>query len=220
MKRGVIVKSTSGHTHFNERELAKLIDSAPESLQIGNEVDLFSHHLRDLQTWNAKTYLNEWLAIARAVTRAVPGPKFGMPDVAANVSWLTQIAGMWPSIQDPPHMTTLTHHYYFGGPATNPEVNIANLLKPATMERVQKTADTATAAADKMDVRVRMRMTEGNTCYRGGNQYGVNGTTGIWSGNSSRFARMVQTGSAVLQGTQRRSKRSRPSIRRPLCSVA
>ena len=45
-------------------------------------------------------------------------------------------------------------------------MSIPNLLKPATMARVQKTADTATAAADKMGVRV--RMTEGNTCYRGG----------------------------------------------------
>jgi hypothetical protein len=34
------------------------------------------------------------------------------------------------------------------------------------MARVQHTADTATAAANKMGVRV--RMTEGNTCYRGG----------------------------------------------------
>jgi hypothetical protein len=34
------------------------------------------------------------------------------------------------------------------------------------MARVQKTADTATAAAGKMSARV--RMTEGNTCYRGG----------------------------------------------------
>ena len=134
--------------------------------QIGNEVDLFSRHLRDPKTWNAKTYLDEWLAIARAVIRAVPDAKFGMPDVAADVGWLTQIAEMWPSVQAPPHVTTLTHHYYFGGPATNPEVSIPNLLKPATMARVQKTADTATAAADKMDVRV--RMTEGNTCYRGG----------------------------------------------------
>ena len=70
------------------------------------------------------------------------------------------------SVENPPHVTTLTHHYYFGGPATNPEVNIPNLLKPATMARVQKTADIATAAANKMGVRV--RMTEGNTCYRGG----------------------------------------------------
>jgi hypothetical protein len=89
-----------------------------------------------------------------------------MPDVAANVSWLTQIADLWPSIQDPPHVTTVTHHYYFGGPATNPEVNIPNLLKPATMEKVQKTASTARDAANKIGARV--RMTEGNTCYRGG----------------------------------------------------
>ena len=34
------------------------------------------------------------------------------------------------------------------------------------MAKVQKTADIATAAASKMGVRV--RMTEGNTCYRGG----------------------------------------------------
>jgi hypothetical protein len=100
------------------------------------------------------------------VTKVVPEARFGMPDVAANVGWLTEIAQMWPSVQDPPHVTTLTHHYYFGGPATNPEVSIPNLLKPATMARVQKTADTATTAADKMGARV--RMTEGNTCYRGG----------------------------------------------------
>jgi hypothetical protein len=134
--------------------------------QIGNEVDLFSRHLRDPKTWNAKAHMDEWLAIARAVTKAVPAARFGMPDVAGDVNWLTQIAEIWPSIRNPPHVTTLTHHHYFGGPATNPDVNIPNLLKPATMARVQKTADTATAAANKMGVRV--RMTEGNTCYRGG----------------------------------------------------
>src|ERR1017187_6490559 len=134
--------------------------------QIGNEADLFDRHLRDPKTWSAKTYLEEWLALARAVTSRVSGAKFGIPDVASNVAWLTEIAEMWPSIQNPPHVTTLTHHYYFGGPATNPDVNVPNLLKPATMAKVQKTADTATAAAYKMGARV--RMTEGNTCYRGG----------------------------------------------------
>jgi hypothetical protein len=146
--------------------VAQTLGDRLQYFQIGNEPDLFNRHLRDPQTWNAKTYLDEWLTIARAVTRAVPGAKFGIPDVAADVDWLTQIAEFWPSVQDPPHVTTLTHHYYFGGPATNPSVNIPNLLNPATMERVQKAADTATAAADKMGVRV--RMTEGNTCYRGG----------------------------------------------------
>ena len=146
--------------------VAKTLDASLQYFQIGNEVDLFGRHLRDPKTWSAKTYLEEWLALARAVTSRVSGARFGMPDVASNVAWLTEIADLWATIENPPHVTTLTHHYYFGGPATNPEVNIPNLLKPATMAKVQKTADTATAAANKMGVRV--RMTEGNTCYRGG----------------------------------------------------
>ena len=146
--------------------VAKALGDRLQCFQIGNEADLFSRHLRDPNTWSAKAYLDEWLAIARAVTKAVPAAQFGMPDVAADMNWLTQIAEIWPSIENPPPVTALTHHYYFGGPATNPDVNIPNLLKPATMARVQKTADTATAAANKMGVRV--RMTEGNTCYRGG----------------------------------------------------
>jgi hypothetical protein len=146
--------------------VARTLGENLQYFQIGNEVDLFDRHLRDPKTWSPKTYLDEWVAIARAITAHVPEARFGMPDVAGNISWLTQIAELWPSIANPPHVTTLTHHYYFGGPATNPDVNIPNLLKPATMARVQKTADTATAAADKMGARV--RMTEGNTCYRGG----------------------------------------------------
>jgi hypothetical protein len=134
--------------------------------QIGNEADLFDRHLRDPKTWSAKTYLEEWLLLSRAIAAGVPAAKFGMPDVAGAVSWLTEIADQWPSIQAPPRVTTLTHHYYFGGPATNPEVNIPNLLKPATMQKVQNTANIASAAARKMGARV--RMTEGNTCYRGG----------------------------------------------------
>jgi hypothetical protein len=134
--------------------------------QIGNEADLFDRHLRDPKTWSAKTYLQEWLALARAIAARVQAAKFGMPDVASKVSWLTEIADEWPSTLVPPRVTTLTHHYYFGGPATNPEVNIPSLLKPATMQKVQNTANIASAAANKMGARV--RMTEGNTCYRGG----------------------------------------------------
>ena len=125
-------------------------------------------YLRDPKTWSAKTYLqvNGLLCLRREF--GAPGAKFGMPDVASDVAWLTEIADLWPAIENPPHVTTLTHHYYFGGPATNPEVNIPNLLKPATMAKVQKTADTATAAANKMGVRV--RMTEGNTAIAAASQ--------------------------------------------------
>ena len=146
--------------------VSKTLGSSLQYFQIGNEVDLFDRHLRDPKTWSPKTYLDEWLALARAITARVPDAVFGIPDVAADISWLPKIAELWPSIQNPPRVTTLTHHYYFGGPATNPEVNVPNLMKPATMAKVQKTADIAAEAARKVGARV--RMTEGNTCYRGG----------------------------------------------------
>ena len=146
--------------------VAKTLGNLVQYFQIGNEADLFDRHLRDPKTWSAKAYIEEWLSLARAIAARVPAAKFGMPDVASKISWLSEIADQWASIQTPPHVTTLTHHYYFGGPATNPEINIPNLLKPATMQKVQNAANVATAAASKIGARV--RMTEGNTCYRGG----------------------------------------------------
>jgi hypothetical protein len=146
--------------------VAETLGDRLQYFQIGNEADLFDRHLRDAKTWSAKTYLEEWLKLGRAIAVRVPSAKFGMPDVASKVSWLTKIADEWPSIQNRPHVTTLTHHYYFGGPATNPDVNVPNLLKPATMQKVQNTANIAKAAAGKVGARV--RMAEGNTCYRGG----------------------------------------------------
>ncbi|MGA3333047.1 MAG: hypothetical protein ABSC62_02665 [Terracidiphilus sp.] len=158
--------NTPGRAAQEAEFVAKTLGPRLQYFQIGNEADLFGGHLRDPQTWSAGAYLNQWLTLARAIGARVPDARFGMPDFASNMSWLTQIAGEWSAVENPPHVTTLTHHYYFGGPATNPEVNIPNLLKPATMAKVQTMADTAAAAAAKMGIRI--RMTEGNTCYRGG----------------------------------------------------
>jgi hypothetical protein len=146
--------------------VAETLGDRLQYFQIGNEADLFDRHLRDPNTWSVQSYLKEWLSLARTIASRVPPARFGMPDVASNVSWLTEVAKQWPTLQNTPRVTTLTHHYYFGGPATNPEVNIPNLLKPATMQKVQNTANVATAAASRIGARV--RMTEGNTCYRGG----------------------------------------------------
>jgi hypothetical protein len=146
--------------------VAKTLGPRLQYFQIGNEVDLFGRHLRDPQTWSAQTYLTEWLTLARAISSRVPAARFGMPDIASNMSWLPEIAKDWSSVENPPHVTRLTHHYYFGGPPSNPDVNIPNLLKPSSMAKVQGMADTASTAAAKMGIRV--RMTEGNTCYRGG----------------------------------------------------
>ena len=146
--------------------VAKTLDSRLQYFQIGNEVNLFGRHLRDPKTWSAQAYLAEWLTLARAISVRVPGARFGMPDVTDDISWLPLIANAWSSVENRPRVTRLTHHYYFGGPPSNPDVNIPNLLKASSMVKVQGMADTAAAAAAKMGIRA--RMTEGNTCYRGG----------------------------------------------------
>jgi hypothetical protein len=93
--------------------VAETLGANLQYFQIGNEADFFGrHNMRDPKTWSAKTYLEEWLTLARAVTSRVPSAKFGMPDVGSEASWLTEVADQWPSIQNPPHVTTLSHHYY------------------------------------------------------------------------------------------------------------
>src|ERR1700758_1088451 len=52
--------------------VARTLGESLQYFQIGNEVDLFDRHLRDPKTWSAKAYLEEWLAITRAVTARVP----------------------------------------------------------------------------------------------------------------------------------------------------
>src|SRR5579863_10528391 len=82
--------------------VAETLGDRLQYFQIGNEADLFDRHLRDPKTWSAKTYLEEWLTLARAVAARVPTAKFGLPDVAPGaVSWMTEIAGLWPSTQGP-----------------------------------------------------------------------------------------------------------------------
>lgn len=132
--------------------------------QLGNEVDLFKGHLRNPDTWNVNTYLAEWLHIARAVQKALPAAKFGMPDVAADVTWLTQIADRWAAVEDKPNVTTLSHHYYWSGPPKNPNATIERLLQPdAKVSAKAALARTAGTAMGKP-----WRMTEGNTIYQGG----------------------------------------------------
>lgn len=138
--------------------------------QVGNEVDLFKGHLRDPQTWGVDEYLKQWLNIAQAVQKALPEAKFGLPDVAGDIRWLPEIADRWAAIQDKPHVVSMSHHYYWSGPPSNPEANIQNLMKRDP--KVAREGQMAREAAEKLAPGTTWRMTEGNTIYRGG-KYGV-----------------------------------------------
>ena len=137
--------------------------------QIGNEVDYFVlYRLREADTWNVTLYLQQWLTIARAVQTSIPGAKFGLPDVASKVEWLSAIADQWSGVEEKPHVTMLSHHHYWSGPPSNPNATIENMLKPDPA--VTQQAQICQTAAAKMNTGY--RMTEGNTVFRGG-KYGL-----------------------------------------------
>jgi hypothetical protein len=144
--------------------VAKTLGPKLEYFQIGNEPDGFPHRFRDKATWNANTYLDDWFAAVNAIRTRVPDARFGLPDVAGNMEWFATIVDRLAGLADAPHIAALSHHYYFTGPPSNPKANIADLLRADP--KVAHNAGLALAAAAKLGTR--FRMTEGNTCYRGG----------------------------------------------------
>ncbi len=146
-----------------------------EYFQLGNEPDLFQHRFRDPKTWSVDRYLDDWLAMANGIRARVPKARFGLPDTAGDPTWSSRIAerlsGMPPAgTAQPngqgsrPNIAAVTHHYYFGGPPTNPDISIPRILK--TDPKVAKVAATTRDAAEKLGCVY--RMSEGNTCYQGG----------------------------------------------------
>jgi hypothetical protein len=152
--------------------VAKTLGHKLQYFQIGNEPDLFRTHLRDPKTWNANTYFDEWSAMARAISARVPEARFGLPDTAGNPEWYAAVVDRLLAMPAGarPRIASLTHHYYFGGPPSNPQVNIERLLQPDP--HVLTLAHDISAAAERLSggihAPVPYRMSEGNTCYRGG----------------------------------------------------
>ena len=68
------------------------------------------------------------------------------------------------ALKERPDVVALSHHYYFTGPPSNPKANINDLLHPDP--KVTNNAAIAHDAAQKLGTHY--RMTEGNSCYRGG----------------------------------------------------
>jgi hypothetical protein len=149
-----------------------------EYFQLGNEPDGYSTHLRDPNTWSANAFFDDWLAEANAIRARVPSARFGMPDVGWRVDWVTVMADRLLATPNRPNIAALSHHYYVGGPPSSPEMTIPFILR--NDPRVAQDADISRAAAAKLNVP--FRMTEGNTCYRGGKP-GVSDTfaSALWA---------------------------------------
>jgi hypothetical protein len=152
--------------------VAKTLGPRLECFQVGNEADRFGSTIRDPKTWSANTYFDQWLTFANAIRARVPQAKFGLPDTAGNPQWYGVVVDRLLALAEPdrPNVAALTHHYYFTGPPSNPKATIDNLLHPDP--HVDKLASDIQAAAQRLSAgehrTVPYRMTEGNSCYRGG----------------------------------------------------
>ena len=64
--------------------------------------------------------MDEWLDEANAIRAAVPAARFGLPDTAGNPDWYAAVVNRLLTLQTPPDVAALSHHYYIGGPPSNP----------------------------------------------------------------------------------------------------
>lgn len=158
---------------------AKTLGAKLEYFQVGNEADRFGSTIRDPKTWTADAYFDEWLGFAKAIRAAVPSARFGLPDTAGNPEWYATVVDRLLALpeRDRPDAAALTHHYYLTGPPSNPNATLDHLLH-ADAHVLKLASDIHVAAARLSDGEHRAgspdsgpvpyRMTEGNTCYRGG----------------------------------------------------
>ena len=133
--------------------------------QIGNEPEYYKDANNGLRAadWNFDKYLAQWSAMARAVLERAPDARLGGPDVGSNAQWVERFAQEAPKLF-PGRIVAATGHYYAEGPPDNPRVTVARLL--AGDPRVDRDLKQIVAATDSAGIHY--RMTEGNSCYRGG----------------------------------------------------
>ena len=149
--------------------VARKVGDRLRYFQIGNEPDLYTtaENKGRPKGWGFPQYVEEWTAIADAVSKRVPDARFGGPDVAGGSDWVTRFGqAVRPRLGA--RLATLSGHYYAMGPAGSKGATIENLLRPTP--RVAEIMDRVEAVARPLGLTY--RMTEGNTCYRGG-QAGV-----------------------------------------------
>ncbi len=161
------------------------VDEQLEFFQIGNEPDLYQKASNGTRPpgWGFDDYLREWTAYAEAIAARVPGAHFGGPDVGSSSNWITRFGNeVAPELRA--RLTTLTGHYYAEGPPNDPSMTTERLLKGNPKIAGSMAEIEAVARAHGLVY----RMSEGNSCYRGGKP-----------GMSNAFASALWAGDYMLQ---------------------
>lgn len=159
--------------------VARAVGSRLIAFQIGNEPDLYKNAGNGARprNWTFDDYVQDWTEAADAVMKAVPHARFSGPDVAGNPRWVVDFGDrMKPRLGS--HLAMLSGHYYAMGPAGGKNITMTRLL--SRRPSVDSQMDTIEAAAKPLGLV--FRMTEGNSCYRGG-QAGVSNAFGsaLWA---------------------------------------
>ncbi len=161
--------------------VARAVGERLEYFQIGNEPDFYQDAINGTRPpgWGFADYLREWAGYAQAIAAAVPGVRFGGPDVGASSDWVTRFGAEIPD-QVRAHLAVLSGHYYAEGPPNDPRVTTQRLLAgnqkiPGEMQKIETVARAHGLV---------YRMTEGNSCYRGGKPGMSNAfAAALWAGD-------------------------------------
>ena len=145
--------------------VAKTLGSRLLFFQIGNEPEFYRDPNNRLRgpDWDFDKYFAEWIALAQAVIERVPDARLGGPDVGSNADWVVRFAEEAPK-HFPGRIVACTGHYYAEGPPDSPQTTVARLLGPDP--KLDENLARSTQAAAHANLQY--RMTEGNSCYRGG----------------------------------------------------
>ena len=145
--------------------IARRLGQRLRFFQIGNEPEYYrdaNNRLRP-QDWDFDKYLAQWMTFAKAVIARVPDARFAGPDVGSNTEWVIRFAQEAPRLLSG-RIVACTGHYYAMGPPDNPSVTAQRLLAPDP--KVDREVPRIIHAAEENHLVY--RMTEGNSCYRGG----------------------------------------------------
>jgi hypothetical protein len=95
------------------------------ALQSGNEPDVFCLGPRP-RTYKYQDYQREWNKYYSVIKRQVPGANFAGPDIDPfNTLWFSEFTR-----DEHQKVNLLDSHYYNYGPASDPSININNVLRP------------------------------------------------------------------------------------------
>ena len=170
------------------KHVADILGDRLIAFQIGNEADLFHNNpLHQDRATDFETYYTLYRAFKAAVREAVPHARFGGPDTAVNMQWTELFAE-----REKTDAVFLSSHHYAMGPAGDPRMTADVLLAPnAGLKKQIAGAEAATRASG-----LPFRLTETNSCYRGG-QPGVSDTfaSALWVADM-----MLETAQAGYSG--------------------